>query len=155
MAKTQKDFSAIQGDLFRELEQPALEQANAPDLDLLMELRGAMSQALREARTHYGYSRERIVDRMNSCLPEEHQVTKRQLDSWMALSKEDRHFPAELLPPFCWATHSLLPFQVLLGPLDHEAQDIRDRMVQRVGELEIHRSQIVRETRALKNRLGG
>ena len=102
MANGRKNFSSIQGDLFQQLaEQSALEAQQAQDLDINLELMGAINQAIREGKQR-GLSRERIVERMNFCLPDlERSITLRQLNAWTAQSKEYHEFPARYLPAFC------------------------------------------------------
>lgn len=153
MVKSEKNISGKTGDLFQQLETPALDNDNAPPLSLNQELRGAIKQAERLARRHYGYSREIIIDRMNLCLDENDKVTKRKFDAWMAESKEDHNWPAAWLPAFCWAAKTITPFQALLDPIDHEAIDVRDRHAFRLGQLQIEKSQLSREERSLKRRL--
>jgi len=153
-AKPRRVFSAEQGDLFRQLEHDLLESENAPLLDLRAELRGAMAEAMREARRRYGWSRDHVVDRMNLCL-EDGGITRRKLDAWMAASREDHPMPADLLPAFCWATRSLIPLATLLRALDYEPVDRREQHALRLGELAITRARLAREERALRGRLGG
>lgn len=154
MANNTKEFTGITPDLFQQLETPTFDNENAPPLSLSQELRGAMASAMREARKHYGYSREIVIDRMNFCLEKEDRVTVRKLNAWMATSKEDHHTPAAWLPAFCWATQTIAPIQALINPIDFEAVDIRDRYALRLGNLQIEKSQLSREERSLKNKLG-
>lgn len=145
-----------QPDLFQHLDAAPLgAQSDAPDLTLNVELIAALRAALRDARALYGYSRERVVDRMNACLDRTDQVTVRQLNAWTAVSQEKKNFPSAWLPAFCWATRSLGPFQALLHPLGFEPADQADRMAQRLGELELECARLRRERTHIKHRLGG
>jgi len=155
VVKPAQTITGIQPDLFQQLEQPALERDAAPSLCMDHELRGAMATALRLARQHYGYSRDRIIDRMNLCLEPEDKITVRQLNAWMAISQEDKDFKAKYLPAFCWATHSILPFQVLLNAIDFEPVDLRDQQALRLGQLTVEKARLAREERHLRTRLGG
>lgn len=155
MAKRPRTFSPDQGELFQRLETPALEAANAADLDIGPELLGAVHEALREARRR-GLSRERIVDRMNAALPElERPITPRQAYAWTAQSKEFHELPARYLPALCWALGSDLPLRVLAGALGYELVDRRDAAALRLGQLSVTRAQLTREERALREQLGG
>jgi hypothetical protein len=153
VAKRKKSFSADQGDLFRQLETPALEALNAPDLDIGPELLGAINLALREARTR-GLSRERIVERMNQCLPDR-KVTLRQLYAWTANSKEDHPFPAEYLPAFCWAAESIAPLLALAQAVGHDLADAREQAALALGERLVHHARLGREISQLKKTLEG
>lgn len=156
MAQRQSDFTSDQPDLFQHLETPALAGPNnAPPLDLERELIGAMCAAMREARRLHGWGRDQIVDRMNLCLDGASRVTRRQLDAWMAASKEYHRAPAAWLPAFCWATQCLAPLHVLLHPLGLEAADARDQHALRLGQINLTRAQLAREERALRAKLGG
>ena len=155
MAKRKPFFSRDQGDLFGALAQPSIiGRRNAPDLDVGPELLGALHQALREARED-GLSRDRVVDRMNTALPELNRpITKRQLDCWMADSKEHHEFPLRYLAAFCWATNTESPLRALAAALGFELVDARERAVKRIGEIHIEIAQRRRELGPLTKTLG-
>ena len=148
-------FTSAQPDLFQSLEsQPVIGTANAPALNIGLELMGALNTAIREARCH-GLGRERIVERMNRALPEQGKpLTKRQLDCWTAASKEFSHFPAEYLPAFCWATGSDAPLRVLAQALGYELVDARERAAKRLGEAHMEAVRAKREIAQLTKTLG-
>lgn len=155
MANGRKSSSSDQGDLFQQLEQPALSaaEANAPDLDINPELLGAINTAIREAKKR-GLSRERLVERMNLALPDGGKpITLRQLNAWTAQSKEYHEFPARYLPAFCWATGCHLPLQVLAHPLGLEAVDRRDQAALALGQKLVAKAQLSREVRELQQLL--
>ncbi len=62
------------------------------------QLRGELSEGLRRS----GMSRFEIAAKMSELVGTE--ITKSQLDSWTAESKEYHRFPAEYLPAFCQVT---------------------------------------------------
>lgn len=156
MARRRSDFSSVQGDLFQRLtEQDALEALQAQDLDIGPELLGAVAQAIREAKRQ-GLSRERLVDRMNLCLPDaDKPITLRQLNAWTATSKEYHEFPARYLPAFCWATGSVLPLLVLAGAVNHDLVDRRDQVALDLGQKLVRHAQLGREVNKLKKLLEG
>jgi len=155
VAKRPRTFSPEQVELFLRLESPAIETANAADLDIGPELLGAVHEALRDARGR-GLSRERIVDRMNAALPElERPITPRQAYAWTAQSKEFHELPARYVPALCWALGSDLPLRVLANALGYELVDRRDAAALRLGQLSVTRAQLTREERALREQLGG
>jgi hypothetical protein len=156
VAKRRDSFSTIQPDLFQQLaEQDALEALSAHDLDIGPELMGALNLAIREAKKR-GWSRERIVERMNMCLPDmERPITLRQLNAWTAASKEFHEFPARYLPALCWATGSIVPLLVLAQAIGHELVDSRDLRAMELGDRLIKHAQLGREIKHLKQTLEG
>lgn len=156
MAKRGQNFSSIQPDLFQQLaEQDALEALSAHDLDIGPELMGALNLAIREAKKR-GLSRERIVERMNMCLPDiEKKITLRQLNAWTAQSKEYHEFPARYLPALCWATGSIVPLLVLAQAIGHELVDARDQAALALGQKLVAQAQISRDINQLKRTLEG
>jgi hypothetical protein len=155
VVKRRKLISSIQGDLFQQLaEQTALEAQQAQDLDINLELMGAINQAIREAKQR-GMSRERIIDRMNLCLPDlERGITLRQLNAWTAQSKEYHEFPARYLPAFCWATGSVLPLLMLAQAIGHDLVDRRDQVALELGQKLVAQAQLTRDVNSLKKLLG-
>lgn len=151
--KAKPKFSTVQPDLFQRLETPVLEDREDVDLDLGPELLGALNQALREAKRQ-GISRERLVDRMNTLMPDlERPITKRQLDSWMARSKEHHEFPMRYIAAFCVATKSELPLRVIANALGFDLVDSRERMTLELGEIMVRKGRISQQERALKRYL--
>lgn len=99
------------------MKRPGDRQGNlfGPSLNPTLRLKGAMRQAVKDCR----FSREEIVARMNAQAVLEglggrrnQKLTVAALDGWLAESKETLP-PVEILPLFCWAAESLLPWQVL------------------------------------------
>lgn len=156
MAKRGQNSSSIQPDLFQQLaEQDALEALSAQDLDIGPELMGALNLAIREAKKR-GWSRERLVERMNICLPDiERPITLRQLNAWTAQSKEYHEFPARYLPAFCWATGSIVPLLVLAQAIGHDLVDARDQAALALGQKLVAQAQISRDINQLKRTLEG
>lgn len=153
MAKRRAVSTSVQGDLFQQLEAPALAAQRAQDLDIGPELLGAVNQAIRLAKRD-GLSRERIVERMNLCLPDaERPVTLRQLNAWTAQSKEFHEFPARYLPALCWATGSLLPLLTLAQALGHDLADRRDQAALELGQKLVHQARLGRDVKLLKKML--
>ena len=156
MDKTQKKLTSEQGDLFQQVvdHTPAHLSDNAPDLDIEMELMGAVQFALREAKK-YGLSRERVVDRMNQCLPEHDRITKRQLDGWCAKSAEHRPFPAKYLPAFCWAVRGVIaPVEVITRALGLHVIDAQEYAATELGKTVLDKTRLTQRERQLKNILG-
>ncbi len=156
MAKTDKSFTSKQVDIFQQLAQEtALEAATAIDLDIGPELQGAINFGIRESKKH-GLSRERIVERMNLCLPDlEKPITLRQLNAWTAQSKEFSEFPARFLPAFSWACGCTLAIQVLAQAVNHDLVDRREKMALELGQTLVENANLTRKANALKKQLTG
>lgn len=153
MAKTDQFFSGEQGDLLRQLDDldDLLHTDTPPDLDIADEFRGAMSFMLREANKR-GISRDRIVDRMNMCLPEKSKaITKRKLDSWMARSKEDHPFPAVYLPALSWAcTGMVASIEIIVRAVGMHLISDHELLAKELGEVAISKSQLGKQERHLR-----
>lgn len=155
--RREKDFTTEQGDLFQQLSghEAAYRADNAPDLYVRDELLGAVAFALREAKKH-GLSRERVVERMNLCLPSEAQITLRQLNGWTAQSAESRPFPADMLAAFCWAVRGVIaPVEVITRALGLHVIDEQEALAAELGETVLHKARIAQRERILKTKLGG
>ena len=70
------------------------------NLDIATAIRQAVSEAIRTS----GRSRWQIAAAMSECLGRE--ITKAQIDSFSAESKEGHRFPLEYVPAFCHATRN-------------------------------------------------
>lgn len=156
MAKKQSIFTSIQTDIFQQLaEKDALEAATAVDLDIGPELQGALNACIREAKKR-GLSRERIVERMNLCLPDiEKPITLRQLNAWTAQSKEFSEFPARWLPAFCWACGGVATVQVLAQTIGFDLVDRREKIALELGQTLVESAQLTRKANSLKKQLTG
>lgn len=147
----QKSFTSIAPDFFPDLKESVFYSESAPQLGLAAELRGAMSIAIRQS----GEGREKVVDRMNFCLPpEEKKVTMRMLNAWMAVSKEDHRIPACYLSAFCWATQSLLPMQAMLQPLGLDIMNEQEKLLIQLARASMNKAQNTKLEKQLKKILG-
>lgn len=102
---------ANQLSLFDLLSQEVQERCIEPDAgsaNIREKLKDALLLALKDALPK---SRWEIAGRMSHLLG--HEVTKYQLDSWVAESKEGHRIPTEYLASFCLATGSFAPLHVL------------------------------------------
>lgn len=156
MVNSDEKTTSIQGDIFQQLaEHDAIEAADAFDLDIGPELSGAVNQAIRQGKKQ-GLSRDRIVERMNLCLPDmEKEITLRQLNAWTAQSKEFHEFPARFLPAFCWATGSILPVLAIANAINHDLVDGREHKAMELGNTLVESARLTRKAKALKQQLGG
>lgn len=157
MVKETEKFTSdeVQPDLFQKFgATPDYLSANAPDLDIEQEFLGSINYCLRTAKKH-GMSRDRIVDRMNHCLPDATKITTRQLNGWTATSQEYRHFPAIYLPAFVWACLGILmPIEVLTKSLGLAVLDEQEQLAMQLGRAVLDKSQASKIERQLKQQLG-
>ncbi|MDD5272185.1 MAG: hypothetical protein PHU14_05650 [Methylovulum sp.] len=156
MAKHHQNFTSDQVDIFHRLSQePTLEAANDADLDIGPELQGALNATIRNAKK-YGYSRERIVERMNQCLPKIGKpITVRQLNAWTAHSKEFSEFPARWLPAFCRACNCTSAIRVLAQAVSHDLVDQRGQLALELGYGLVKKRALDRRTKQLALQLTG
>jgi len=152
--KNNKKITSDQGDLFQKIagHEPGYISPNAPELDIELDFMVEIKKALRESKKH-GLSRERIIERMNLCLPESLHITKRQLDAWCAESKEYHHFPAIYLPAFIWATRGMLtPIKVIAESISLVVLDENEQTVIELGQEHLNHIQALNKIRALKKK---
>jgi len=151
-----QNFTGNTPDLFQQLDgmEPAHLAENAPELDIEIEFRGAVAYCLREAKKR-GQSRDRIVDRMNRCLPDiKKPITKRMLDGWTATSQEDRPFPAVYLPAFIWACLGYLaPLDVITRVLGLHLMDEQEMTAAELGRALHEQAQVSKKKRLLLKQL--
>lgn len=94
-------------DLIREDEARRRMQPAAGSFNVSQQLRGEISEGLRKC----ALSRFEVAARMSELVGVE--ITKSQLDSWTAESKEYHRFPAEYLPAFCAVTGHKEPLRIM------------------------------------------
>lgn len=156
MVKPEEKMTSETPDLFQQLDGMELPHlsANAPDLNIELEFRGAVAYCLREASKR-GLSRERIVDRMNQALPGlKKKITVRQLNGWTATSSEDRPFPAIYLPAFIWACLGYLaPLDVLTRVLGLHLMDEQEFTAAELGKTLAEQAQVSKRKRMLLKQL--
>ncbi|GAB3021597.1 hypothetical protein [Bowmanella dokdonensis] len=135
-----------QHDLFASLNIDPLEQANAPELDLELDVIHYVNQCIRNS----GLGRERFLDRINLCLRSAgKQVTLRQLNHWLSPSQANA-IPAWVMPAICWAGQSIQPFNGLLNPLGYKAADRRASLMQKITESKLEAAAKTRESKELE-----
>lgn len=156
MANSDKSFTSNQLDIFQRLaDEDALEASTAVDLDIGPELQGAINFGIRDSKKR-GLSRERIVERMNLCLPDlDKPITLRQLNAWTAQSKEFSEFPARFLPAFSWACGCTLSVQVLAQAVNHDLVDRREKIALELGQTLVQSANLTRKANGLKKQLTG
>lgn len=150
--KSAQSFSSTQGDLFSSTDRLA-EPQQFCELDIGIELLGALKQSLRLARQR-GVTVERVADAMNALLPKEKHVTSRQLYAWCAESREQHRFPAEYIPAFCVATQCDATLRLLANAIDLDLVDEREQAYRQLGANLMERTRLAREQREISKKLG-
>lgn len=133
-------------DLF---ELPVLKEPKPGDMDIGIPLRNLLSRLLKASPK----SRHQIAASMSEYLG--HDVTKHQLDSWTAESREGWRFPLEYLPALESAleTHEVLAW---LAELRGARLSVgREALEAQLGKIEHMKDQLRRQETALKRLLGG
>lgn len=127
-----------------------------PSLNPVSRLKASMRQAISESR----YSREQIVDRMNSIAASEglktgrsNKVSLAALDAWVAESKEGNVISVGLLPAFCLAADTLLPLKVLASCLQADVIDHKEVKVLSLAKMEIESKKLARQKRRLQREI--
>ncbi len=112
------------------------------DLNIQPDLLTACTLAIKKAKQN-GRSRDHIVDRMNALLPSNHKkITRRQLDSWMATSKEFHYWPAYALPAFCKACQCDAPLQVMAFALGFKMIGEREQATLKLAEIKAAKARL-------------
>jgi hypothetical protein len=102
MSKSRKRIDSTQASLFDLIQEAAAASDDrAGTFDINLAFREAVSRALKECPL----SRYQVAAGMSDLLGCE--ISKSQLDSWTAESKEQHRFPAVYLPAFCAVTGQL------------------------------------------------
>lgn len=141
----------MQSDLFKQLQHDPLDARNAPDLDMWLEVIGAVNNMIRNS----GMSRDQIVDRVNLCLVNsDHTISKNQLNKWLATS-QDNCMPAWVIPAICWATRHDSILHALVHPIGRKIVDMRGDMLRQISESQIEAAQKAKEADDLKKALLG
>jgi len=136
-------------DLFDGFFAVPVERGNKPgSLDIGVEFRHLLSEQIKACPK----SRHQIAARMSELVG--HEITKHQLDSWTAESREGWRFPAEYLPALEMAleTHEVLAF---LADLRGARLSIgREALEAQLGKLENMKDQLRKQEQVLKKLLG-
>ena len=140
MATQQKrlDRNSAQLNLFDHLRaQQAAEAEKKKMIEGTLNVSDPLRVSLNEAIKKCALSRHQIAGEMSHMIGRE--VTKTQLDSWTAESKELNRIPAEYLPAFCRTTGSQEPIRIITeaaGAFSMPGPDALRSEIQRLSEQE-------------------
>ncbi len=114
-------------------------------------VRERLAEALTEALKGCSFTRYEAAARMSELVGVE--VTKSQLDSWTAESKEYHRFPAEYLPAFCKVTGSLEPLRIMAELLQCYVIESEEALLAELGKIDQARKELGRRERAIRQYL--
>jgi hypothetical protein len=134
---------------FRQLEMtfelpPRSPQFEAGSLDVALQLRATLSEALRESTQ----SRHQVAARMSELTGAD--ISKTMLDSWTAESKEAHRFPVEYLVAFEVATGSTLLTELIAQKRGYEPLFGEAAVYARIAQLEHEADRIAAERDSLR-----
>jgi len=138
MAMGRKRIDGRQMSLFSVMEKVARlsEPVTGGELDVRDALRRSLNQALKACPL----SRHQVAGEMSHLAGVE--ISKTQLDSWTAESKEGHRMPAEYLPAFCLATGSRAPLALLSEAAGAFCLPGPDALRAEIETLEVERKRI-------------
>jgi len=152
MAKSQRLFTpggAIQLSLFDTVveKQKKLLLQGKPDpgsFDLSLRIREMLTAALKGCTL----SRYEVAARMSELVGTE--ITKTQLDSWTAESKEGHRFPAEYLPAFCYVTGNREILRVMAEMVNCHLVESREALLAELGSINQAKRELSRKEKAIR-----
>ena len=109
------------------------------------QLRGEISEGLRQS----GTSRFEVAARMSELCGVE--ITKSQLDSWTAESKEYHRFPAEYLPAFCHVTGYVEPLRVMAQMVRCYLLESKDALMAELGKIDQTKRELSKREKAVRD----
>jgi hypothetical protein len=118
-------------------------------LDVDVEFRASLTKGIIDARL----DRVQVGRRMAELLGRE--ITKAQLDSWTAESKDGHRFPAAYLPAFCRAVGTNAPLALLVESAGAHLLTDRERLLVEKAALEEEERQLRNRRRQVEDALGG
>jgi hypothetical protein len=93
------------------------------------------------------FSRYQVAARMSELLGVE--VSKAQLDSWTAESKENHRFPAAYLPAYCEATGDKEVLRIMAELLGCYVIESRDALLTQLGKIKEEKRELTDQERTI------
>ena len=110
-------------------------------------LRAELSEGLRRC----AFSRYEVAARMSDLIGME--ITKSQLDSWTAESKEYHRFPAEYLPAFCSVTGYKEPLRLMARMIQCYILESKEAMLTELGRIDQIKRDLSRKEKTVREYL--
>lgn len=108
------------------------------------QIRAELSEGLRRS----GFSRFEVAARMSELIDTE--ITKSQLDSWTAESKEYHRFPAEYLPAFCYVTGHKEPLRLIAKLVQCHLLESKEALLAEIGRIDQAKRDLTRREKAVR-----
>lgn len=134
-------------DFVREGEAQKNMEPQPGSMSISNQLRGEISEGLRQS----GLSRFEVAARMSELLGVE--ITKSQLDSWTAESKEGHRFPAEYLPVFCRVTGYNEPLRMMARMVQCYLLESEDALHAELGRIDRAKKDLTKKEKAVRDLL--
>ncbi|MGE5549151.1 MAG: hypothetical protein ACM3ZC_01290, partial [Bacteroidota bacterium] len=115
--------------------------------DLSLRIREMLTAGLKSC----DLSRYEVAARMSELVGAE--ITKSQLDSWSAESKEGHRFPAEYLAAFCFVTGYREPIRVMAELVNCHLVESREALLAELGNLNQAKRDMTRREKAIRDLL--
>lgn len=105
-------------------------EMNPGSMNISVQLRNELSEGLKMSML----SRHQVAARMSELTGAE--ITKSQLDSWTAESKEYHRFPAEYLPAFCFVTGYKKPLMIMARMVQCYLMESEGALLAELGKID-------------------
>lgn len=141
---TNSDIQPSLFDLIREDEKNSSLNAAPASFNISCLLRNELSEGLKRCPL----SRYEVAGRMSELLGVE--VTKSQLDSWTAESKDLHRFPAEYLPAYCMVTGYKEPLRLMARLIKCYLLESEEALFAELGRIDKEKRDLVRKEKAVR-----
>ncbi|ACV64880.1 conserved hypothetical protein [Desulfofarcimen acetoxidans DSM 771] len=129
-------------------EQEKSTEINPGSLNISLQLRNTLSEGLK----YSSLSRFEVACRMSELVGVE--ITKSQLDSWTAESKEHHRFPAEYLPAFCHVTGFKQPLKMMAKLVQCYLLESEEALLAELGKIDQVRKDLSRREKTVRDLIG-
>lgn len=131
-------------DLVKEDENKRVCNTAPGSFNLSCRLRGELSEGLKRC----SLSRYEVAARMSELVGAE--ITKSQLDSWTAESKELHRFPAEYLPAYCHVTKYTEPMRIMARLMQCYLLESEEALLAELGRIDQVKRDLSRKEKAVR-----
>ena len=118
-------------------------KVQAGSINIGSQLRNLLLEGLKQCQL----SRWEVAAKMSELLDVE--ITKSQLDSWTAESKEGHRFPAEYLPAFCRVTGYLEPLRIMAELVDCYLLESKEALLADLGKIDHMKRNLVKREKEI------
>lgn len=130
-------------DVIIEVEEKSKAAPQPGSMNISSRLRSELSEGLRRS----GLSRYEVAGRMSELVDTE--ITKSQLDSWTAESKEYHRFPAEYLAAFCYVTGYKEPLRLMARLIQCHLLESEEALLAELGRINQAKRDLARQEAAV------